>query len=88
MKCMIIACLTVFFFILSPFQAVSYIKCMIIMCLTVFSFYLVTISGGELREVHDYCLFDSFLFFIMSPFQVVSYIKCLIIVCFTFFPSI
>ena len=56
-KCMIIVCLTIFSSILSPFQSVSNIKCMIIV-FDYFLFDLVTISGGKLHKVHDYCVFD------------------------------
>ena len=74
-----------FLFNLVTISAGKFHKCIIIVCLTVF--YHVTISGGELYKLHDYCVFD-FLSSILSPFQLVSYINCMIIVCLTVFSFI
>ena len=48
----------------------SYIKYMIIVYEYYFLFNFVTISGGELHKVHDYCVFDYFLFNLVTIYCV------------------
>ena len=52
---------TIFSFILSPFQEVSFINFIFNVYLTI-SLNFVTVLGGELHKVHDCCLFDCLLF--------------------------
>ena len=83
---MFIACLTIFFSILSPLQAVSYVKVHVYCVFDYFLFNLVSTSVGELRE--SVCLLCVWLFSLQSCLhllQRVSYIKVHVYCVFDYF---
>ena len=85
---MFIVCLTIFFSILSPLQAVSYVKVHVYCVFDYFLFNLVSTLGGELREsVCLLCVWLPSLQFCLQ-FSVWVTWKCMFIVCLTIFSLI